>query len=89
LLDIVRTRGNRRGCKPALTSSPLIRQLFEIIDRRNVSYEALSLRSGVNRVSLTRWKRGQTMPRWAELEYVAQALGLRIVLEEGGDDQQQ
>ena len=70
------------GKKPARSASPLVRSLFDAIDRSGLSYRHIEERTGVSFVTLSRWKHGQNAPRWVDFENVAQVLGYEITLKE-------
>jgi hypothetical protein len=69
------------GKKPARTASSIVKDLFAIIDRANVSAVTVGANCGMHQVSLSRWKHGISAPNIREFENVAQTLGYRLVLE--------
>lgn len=68
------------GKKPTRSASPLVRALFDAIDRSGLSYSQIEDMTGVHVVTLSYWKHGKNSPRWVDFENVAQALGYEITL---------
>lgn len=68
--------------KPARTASPLVRALFDAIDRSGLSYRQIEERTGVTAVTLSYWKHGKNAPRWVDFENVAHVLGYEITIQE-------
>lgn len=74
--------GDARGIKKvAATASPIVRELFDVIDRLGLTYQEVSNRSGVSRPTLTRYKHGKHSPRVLDIEDIAQVLGYELKLE--------
>jgi hypothetical protein len=87
MLDRIEERKGDGGRKPILTAIPLVRQLFEEIDRRRIPYREIERLTGVHQVTLTTWKRGANAPRWGDFSNVASVLGYDIVLQPKETDQ--
>lgn len=66
--------------RPVRSSSKLVHDLFAAIDASDMTYGEVAARSGVSNVTLARWKSGRALPRWAEMEYVAQTIGYGFVV---------
>lgn len=66
--------------KPARSASPLVRQLFDVIDKSGLSYSQIESATGVSAVTLSYWKHGKNAPRWVDFENVARFLGHDIRL---------
>ena len=66
--------------KPARTASPVVRQLFDLIDGSGLSHAEIAAITGVHRVTLSFWKHGKNAPRLLDFENVAQSLGYEIQL---------
>lgn len=66
--------------KPARTASAVVRSLFDVIDRSDLSYGAVGAAAGVHHVTLSKWKHGVAAPRWVDFENVVQSLGYEIAL---------
>lgn len=69
------------GKKPARAASPLVRALFDIIDRSGLSYGQIAKKAGVSVVTLSYWKHGKNAPRWVDFENVAGVVGYDITLQ--------
>lgn len=67
--------------KSAQTASFAVKQLFDHIDRSNVTYSKLAEQLGMSKNTLTRWKMGESEPRIMDMEIVARHVGLRLTLE--------
>ena len=67
--------------KPARAASPLVRSLFDIIDRSGMSYGQIAKKAGVSVVTLSYWKHGKNAPRWVDFENVASVLGYDVTLQ--------
>lgn len=67
--------------KPPRSASPLVRQLFQVIDRSGLSYSQISRLAGVTPATLAYWRHGKNAPRWVDFENVAHALGYDITLQ--------
>ncbi len=63
------------------TAQPLVRQLFEEMNRQQCGVVEMSERSGVNKNTLKDW-RTRTVPRIADLEACFNVLGFDIVVKE-------
>ena len=68
--------------KPARAASPLVRALFDAIDRSGLSYSQIAKKAGVSVVTLSYWKHGKNAPRWVDFENVAHVLGYEITIQE-------
>lgn len=58
---------------------PIVRRIFEEIDNQQVAMQDLADRAGVNRVTISAWKR-RNNPSLANIQAVANVLGLEIVI---------
>jgi DNA invertase Pin-like site-specific DNA recombinase len=67
--------------KPARAASPVIRDLFTLIDEASLPASAIAAETGCHVVSLSRWKHGRSTPMITEVEAIAAVLGYRLVLE--------
>lgn len=70
----------KRGI-PARTADPILKQLFDIADDRRMWTADLARKVGVSAVSLARYKHGRATPSIMTVNAMAQALGVRLVLE--------
>ena len=68
--------------RPTRAASPLVRALFDIIDRSGLSYGQIAKKAGVSVVTLSYWKHGKNAPRWVDFENVAHVLGYEITIQE-------
>lgn len=97
---IKKSRGRPKGCgqagkehalmanrKPPSSSSPAVRDVFNLIDRHKASYARISVETGVSPVSLVRWRHGVAAPKITDIEAVANAMGMRLVLVPLGGEQ--
>ena len=66
--------------KPVRAASPVVRQLFELIDDAGISLADAGRPAGVHYVTMSRWRQGFSAPRLVELENVAQGMGYRLLL---------
>lgn len=65
--------------------SPIVAQIMAVVMKNKVNITHLGRLSGVPRETIYRWARGRT-PRLNDVEAVAQALGLRVVLDHAPRD---
>lgn len=72
--------GNRRSS--IQSNSTLIRQLFEMTDRKGVYVKDVAVATGHSLHSATYWRRGKCCPSLLTLERIADKLGLEFVLTE-------
>jgi len=72
--------GRGKPRKPVRSALPVMRDLFRIVDRTGLSYEALAKKAGCHKQSLTNWRRGEYSPYLQQFENMATALGYEIVL---------
>ena len=77
-------RKSSKRHKPILVShkvSPLIQEVFNFINYRNINITDLSHKAGIDRGLIYRWARGQS-PRLFDIEAVLQVLDLQLYLGE-------
>ncbi|WP_336801771.1 helix-turn-helix domain-containing protein [Kaistia sp. MMO-174] len=61
--------------------SPIIREIFDELDRQGVPYSAAGKRAGLGGPQLSQWKHGLRAPRLDDIEALVQACGFRLRLE--------
>jgi transcriptional regulator with XRE-family HTH domain len=76
----------RRARSRAAHIHPVVRSVFEEMDRRNLTYKEMEKLSGVSNVIMWYWNAGRSNPNILNISYTAEALGYRIVLEKIEDD---
>lgn len=67
--------------KPITCASPTLRQLFNVLENRQITEEKISHAMNMFGKSVGRWRRGVHEPRIMSVEALAQELGYRLVLE--------
>ncbi len=71
----------RRVRRRASHIHPVLRELFEEMDRRKMTYREAETLSGVPSNMMTYWNGGHCNPSVLTISYLAEALGYRLSLE--------
>lgn len=80
-LDVTKPHSKRTTFSRQVDSDlELIRELYRVLQERNIPIKALADRAGIHANTVGRWKRKNLNPGLREVEYAIQALGLKIVL---------
>lgn len=74
------TGGNPFKAGPITTASPIVREIFETLERRGVSMTAFADKTRITKQTLSTWRKGQYQPNIMGLEEMADALGMRVIL---------
>lgn len=72
------SRGPYLSRQPIGASSPILRVLFEVIERRGMQMEVVAHMMGAHAQQLWRWRAGKSIPRLDSVEKLADALGVDI-----------
>lgn len=67
--------------KEPRTASPLVRKIIAAMDASGWTYGEIAKKSGVHRVTISRWKQGVASPLLTDLESVVQVIGYEIALQ--------
>lgn len=76
-------RAKMNSRKPVGATDPLVRELFDRLDRLPKSIDFYSEAAGVDRTALSHWRSGNVGPKLAYFAAMVEALGGRLVIEWG------
>jgi len=72
-------RGGKTG--PIRTSSPVLREVFEMADLRGASITWLSVKTNLTTQSISNWRKGSNAPNILAVEEMANAMGYKLILQ--------